>query len=101
MDKICTIFPVHPIDIYPSPEPVADTAPTVGFAPEYLEYRGCAIRIYDLGGGSKIRPVWNRYFSEVSCVPEVVNGITDGDLLLCEYIKLNYFIYFRSMGLYL
>lgn len=48
------------------PDPVEDVAPTVGFAPEGLEYRGCEITIYDLGGGSKIRPVWKKYFSEVS-----------------------------------
>nr|XP_053637778.1 ADP-ribosylation factor-like protein 13B [Cherax quadricarinatus] len=55
-------------------DPVEDVAPTVGFAPESLEYRGCEITIYDLGGGNKIRPVWAKYFSEVHGVIFVVDS---------------------------
>ncbi|XP_045596742.2 ADP-ribosylation factor-like protein 13B isoform X2 [Procambarus clarkii] len=55
-------------------DPVEDVAPTVGFAPENLEYRGCEITIYDLGGGNKIRPVWAKYFSEVHGVIFVVDS---------------------------
>ncbi|XP_042235770.1 ADP-ribosylation factor-like protein 13B isoform X2 [Homarus americanus] len=55
-------------------DPVEDVAPTVGFAPENLEYRGCEITIYDLGGGNKIRPVWAKYFSEVHGIIFVVDS---------------------------
>lgn len=66
-------------------DPVEDTTPTVGFAPEYLEYRGCEITIYDLGGGSRIRPVWSKYFSEVrkDCIV-----ITHIDLYLEYFYQL-------------
>lgn len=56
-------------------EPTEDVAPTVGFAPESLEYRGCEVTIYDLGGGSKIRPVWTKYFSEVGVLAEKNNDL--------------------------
>ncbi|KAB7504660.1 ADP-ribosylation factor-like protein 13B [Armadillidium nasatum] len=55
-------------------EPVENIAPTIGFSPETLEYRGCEITIYDLGGGSKIRGVWPKYFSEVHGVIFVIDS---------------------------
>ena len=55
-------------------ESLENVAPTVGFCPETLEYRGCEITIYDLGGGSRIRAVWSKYFSEVLCQYEALNN---------------------------
>ncbi|KAG7161237.1 ADP-ribosylation factor-like protein 13B-like [Homarus americanus] len=49
-------------------DPVEDVAPTVGFAPENLEYRGCEITIYDLGGGNKIRPDVEGALDEIDLV---------------------------------
>ncbi|KAK8373041.1 hypothetical protein O3P69_018949, partial [Scylla paramamosain] len=67
-------------------DPVEDVAPTVGFAPEYLEYRGCEVTIYDLGGGAKIRPVWAKYFSEVHGVIFVVDSTAGGRLEECREV---------------
>ncbi|XP_042873825.1 ADP-ribosylation factor-like protein 13B isoform X4 [Penaeus japonicus] len=70
-------------------DPVEDTAPTVGFAPEYLEYRGCEITIYDLGGGSRIRPVWSKYFSEVHGVIFVVDSSDPNRIQECRDVLSN------------
>ncbi|XP_027209662.2 ADP-ribosylation factor-like protein 13B isoform X4 [Penaeus vannamei] len=70
-------------------DPVEDTTPTVGFAPEYLEYRGCEITIYDLGGGSRIRPVWSKYFSEVHGVIFVVDSSDPNRIQECRDVLSN------------
>ncbi|KAK3864904.1 hypothetical protein Pcinc_029440 [Petrolisthes cinctipes] len=67
-------------------EPMEDVAPTVGFAPESLEYRGCEVTIYDLGGGSKIRPVWTKYFSEIHGVIFVVDSSDASRLEECKEV---------------
>ncbi|XP_071519598.1 uncharacterized protein [Panulirus ornatus] len=70
-------------------ESVEDVAPTVGFAPECIEYRGCEITIYDLGGGSKIRPVWAKYYSEVHGVIFVVDSSNSARIRECRDVLLN------------
>ncbi|XP_068212429.1 ADP-ribosylation factor-like protein 13B isoform X4 [Palaemon carinicauda] len=65
-------------------DPVEDVAPTVGFSPENIEYRGCEITIYDLGGGSKIRPVWAKYFSEVHGVIFVIDASAPNRIRECR-----------------
>ncbi|KAK7079646.1 ADP-ribosylation factor-like protein 13B [Halocaridina rubra] len=67
-------------------DPVEDVAPTVGFSPENIEYRGCEITIYDLGGGSKIRPVWAKYFSEVHGVIFVVDASASARARECREV---------------
>ncbi|XP_066945125.1 ADP-ribosylation factor-like protein 13B isoform X1 [Macrobrachium rosenbergii] len=67
-------------------DPVEDVAPTVGFSPENIEYRGCEITIYDLGGGSKIRPVWAKYFSEVHGVIFVVDASAPDRIRECREV---------------
>ena len=61
------------------PAEAQDTvAPTVGFVPESLQYRGCDITLYDLGGGARIRPVWDNYYAEVGVMCRFSKG-REGD----------------------
>lgn len=43
---------------------IKDTTPTVGYEPHEFKYGSSNLRIYDLGGGSKIRDVWKHYLAE-------------------------------------
>ncbi|XP_076035515.1 uncharacterized protein LOC143021723 isoform X1 [Oratosquilla oratoria] len=70
-------------------DPVEDVAPTIGFAPEELEYRGCSITIYDLGGGVRIRPVWKNYFAEVHGVIFVVDASDPSRAEECKQVLIN------------
>ncbi|KAF2352338.1 Small GTP-binding protein domain [Trinorchestia longiramus] len=54
-------------------ESLDTVAPTLGFVPEVLHYRGCEVTLFDLGGGAKLRPVWVRYFAEVHGVIFVID----------------------------
>ena len=43
-----------------------ETVPTVGFnAPTKIQRHAKTLCFYDLGGGARIRGVWNKYFHEV------------------------------------
>ncbi|XP_018022133.1 ADP-ribosylation factor-like protein 13B [Hyalella azteca] len=56
-------------------EPLETVAPTLGFVPEVLQYRGCDVTLFDLGGAAKLRPVWTRYFAEVRQYVLVGSGL--------------------------
>jgi GTPase SAR1 family protein len=48
------------------------TVPTVGFnQPTLLKHAGKQLKIYDLGGGARIRGVWKQYLHEVCGRPLV------------------------------
>jgi signal recognition particle receptor subunit beta len=51
-----------------------DTAPTVGFISENLILDNYDIKIFDLGGGKKIRNIWKQYFVEVYGIIYVVDS---------------------------
>ena len=51
-----------------------DTAPTIGFNKEELEYANFSIVLYDLGGGQKIRGIWKDYLNEIFGVIYVVDS---------------------------
>ena len=51
-----------------------DTAPTVGFVSENLILDNYDIKIFDLGGGKKIRNIWKQYFVEVYGIIYVVDS---------------------------
>ena len=42
-----------------------DSVPTVGFGQETFMYDDIKLNVYDLGGNSKFRSVWTRYFAEI------------------------------------
>ena len=39
-------------------------APTVGYEPYEFQYNGRDVKIYDLGGGSRVRDIWRHYLAE-------------------------------------
>ena len=43
----------------------SDPTPTVGFVPHTVKMHGKSIRLYDVGGGERIRGIWESYFEEV------------------------------------
>ena len=53
--------------------------PSLGFRPVSLEYgdRSAIIKFYDLGGGPRIRGIWENYFHDVHGVIYVVDAAAD------------------------
>lgn len=43
-------------------EDVEAVVPTIGFSIVHLSYRDYKVSLFDLGGGSNIRGIWNKYF---------------------------------------
>lgn len=39
-----------------------DTVPTIGFNVEAIQYRNVSFTVWDVGGQTKIRPLWKYYF---------------------------------------
>jgi ADP-ribosylation factor-like protein 13B len=50
-----------------------DTAPTIGFNKEEFTFKNYDIRMFDLGGGRRIRDIWKEYLSEIYAVIYVVD----------------------------
>lgn len=55
-------------------DPHTETAPTVGFNQENIGVHHYDITFYDLGGGKKIRDIWQTYFPEIYGVVYVVDS---------------------------
>lgn len=56
--------------------------PTIGFRPvSMMLSEETKVRFYDLGGGKKIRDIWNQYFHDVHGVIYVVDSTTPDDEL--------------------
>lgn len=55
-------------------DPHTETAPTVGFNQEVIGIHQYDITFYDLGGGKKIRDIWQTYFPEIYGVVYVVDS---------------------------
>lgn len=53
-----------------------ETAPTVGFSSLDVGLEHYEIKIFDLGGGHKIRDIWKQYFVEVYGIIYVVDSTT-------------------------
>ena len=51
------------VDIYEEKN-VNDVAPTVGYEPYEFRYNSHDIKLYDLGGGSRVRDIWKHYLAE-------------------------------------
>ena len=68
-------------------ESVDNITPTIGFSKFTTKLEGVTVNIYELGGGAKIRDIWNNYFVEVTFVCAKV------------YSKTNQECVFRPMAL--
>eukprot|EP01034_Spumella_vulgaris_P021581 gene21581-27619_t len=52
----------------------AKVRPTIGFRPFSMMMGEDKVKFYDLGGGKKIRDIWDQYFHDVHAVIYVVDG---------------------------
>merc|ERR1711881_253779 len=43
---------------------VVNTIPTIGFNVETVQYKNISFNVWDVGGQSKIRKLWNHYLKE-------------------------------------
>ena len=59
---------------------VVTTIPTVGFNVETVEYKHISFTVWDIGGQTKIRPLWQHYFENTDGIIFVVDS-ADGERL--------------------
>lgn len=52
----------------------SDPIPTVGFVPHTIKFGNKSLRLYDVGGGERIRGIWSSYFAEVYGVIYVIDS---------------------------
>lgn len=53
---------------------VVTTIPTIGFNVETVQYKNVSFTVWDIGGQTKIRPLWRHYYNNVDCVIFVIDG---------------------------
>ena len=53
---------------------VVTTLPTIGFNVETVEYKHISFTVWDVGGQTKIRPLWQHYFENTDAVIFVVDS---------------------------
>ena len=53
---------------------VVTTIPTIGFNVETVEYKNISFTVWDVGGQTKIRPLWQHYFVNTDAVIFVVDS---------------------------
>ena len=53
---------------------VVTTLPTIGFNVETVEYKNISFTVWDVGGQTKIRPLWQHYFENTQGIIYVVDS---------------------------
>lgn len=53
-----------------------ETAPTIGFCNESFTFENFDIKLYDVGGGKKIRDIWKNYYHDSHGIIYVVDSST-------------------------
>jgi len=53
---------------------IVTTIPTIGFNVETVEYKNICFTVWDVGGQSKIRPLWRHYFQNTQGLIFVVDS---------------------------
>merc|ERR1712107_201722 len=53
---------------------VVTTIPTIGFNVETVEYKNISFTVWDVGGQSKIRPLWRHYYQGTQGMIFVIDG---------------------------
>ncbi|QDZ24152.1 ADP-ribosylation factor-like protein [Chloropicon primus] len=61
-------------------EPTEDASQTWGFNSEKVELSNVSVEVYDLGGGSSIRRIWENYYAEVHGIIFVVDASDEARL---------------------
>ena len=60
-------------------EPI-ETIPTIGFNVETLQYKNIKFQVWDLGGQSSFRVIWDKYYSEAHGLIYVVDSSDEARL---------------------
>lgn len=60
---------------------VVTTIPTIGFNVETVEYKNCKMVLWDIGGQSKIRPLWRHYYTNTNALIFVIDSTAKEDFL--------------------
>ena len=63
-----------------------DPEPTIGFSPSETERNGMSIKLWDLGGGRRIRGVWESYVDEIHGAIYMVDGALPSPVLLVRIL---------------
>ena len=53
---------------------IVTTIPTIGFNVETVEYKNISFTVWDVGGQTKIRPLWQHYFENTQGIIYVVDS---------------------------
>merc|ERR1711979_78875 len=53
---------------------VVTTIPTIGFNVETVEYKNISFTVWDIGGQTKIRPLWRHYYQGTKGVIFIVDS---------------------------
>ncbi|CAM9357097.1 unnamed protein product [Scytosiphon promiscuus] len=65
--KTCLLYKLHLNE-------VVTTIPTIGFNVEQVEYKRMMMTIMDIGGQSKLRPLWRHYFENTDALIFVMDS---------------------------
>ncbi|PIK55571.1 putative ADP-ribosylation factor-like protein 13B [Apostichopus japonicus] len=65
-------------------EPLDDIAPTLGYTYVDLQLDNFDIKVFDLGGGKRIRGIWKSYYAEVHGVIFVIDASAEDRLTECQ-----------------
>jgi len=58
---------------------IVQTIPTIGFNLETIQYKNLTFNVWDVGGGDKIRLLWNQYFEESHAMIFVFDSQDDAE----------------------
>ena len=53
---------------------IVTTIPTIGFNVETVEYKNISFTVWDIGGQTKIRPLWQHYYENCDGIIYVVDS---------------------------
>ncbi|CAD6204881.1 GSCOCG00003030001-RA-CDS [Cotesia congregata] len=67
---------------------IVTTIPTIGFNVETVEYKNICFTVWDVGGQTKIRPLWRHYFQNTQGLIYVVDS-NDRERISEAEIELN------------
>lgn len=63
---------------------VVDTAPTIGFNVETVDFKGVSLKAWDVGGQQKIRKLWRHYYADTAGLVFVVDSADCGEERLAD-----------------
>ena len=63
---------------------VVSSVPTIGFNMETVQYKKIKFDVWDIGGQSKIRPLWRHYYENANAIIFVVDSIDEDRIELAK-----------------